>query len=379
MEHQDIATHARARRNRLLAGLAALRPAMGQRAGKLDRSGGFPAEDIAALAALGMLAAPVPVALGGLGMGTEPEGVTALFHALATIGQGSLSVGRLVEAHVNALRLITLYGSQAQARAAAEDALAGHLYGLWVTDAPGDPACVGADAMLRGRKNPCSGAGFVRRALITAALPDGTTRMLALPVETGVEIDDASWDPHGMRATCSAAVRFVDVGIEPAMIIGGRDDYLRQPEFSAGAWRTAAVIVGGLSALVEDASAWLAARRRDGDPHQRARVGEALIAQETARLWIWRAALIAERNEDAAEDVAGYVNLARLAAEAACLDAIRLVQRSLGMAAMQRGTVPERLYRELALYLRQPAPDITLTEAAAHFMAHVMPPLPDVA
>jgi hypothetical protein len=37
----------------------------------------------------------------------------------------------------------------------------------------------------------------------------------------------------------------------------------------------------------------LAARGRAEDPHQRARIGEALIALETARMWVHRAARLA--------------------------------------------------------------------------------------
>ena len=53
----------------------------------------------------------------------------------------------------------------------------------------------------------------------------------------------------------------------------------------------------------------------------------------------------------------------------ASLDAIRHVQRSLGLAAFLRPSPVERVGRDLATYLRQPAPDAVLTEAAAHVLA----------
>lgn len=46
--------------------------------------------------------------------------------------------------------------------------------------------------------------------------------------------------------------------------------------------------------------------------------------------------------------------------EFAGLDIIRLVQRSLGLTAFRAGTLTELLLRDLATYLRQPAPDIAL-------------------
>ncbi len=67
------------------------------------------------------------------------------------------------------------------------------------------------------------------------------------------------------------------------------------------------------------------------------------------------------------------VNLARIAAETATLNAIGIVQRGLGMAAFRDGTLTALLFRDLAIYLRQPAPDETLTEAATHFMQREMP------
>ncbi|MCL2429332.1 MAG: acyl-CoA dehydrogenase, partial [Alphaproteobacteria bacterium] len=166
-------------------------------------------------------------------------------------------------------------------------------------------------------------------------------------------------------------------GIPVSMLIGADGDYLRQPDFSAGAWRGSAVALGGLETLVAKMRAALVARERAADPHQRARIGESLIALETARMWVWRAALLGESEGGDAADIANTVNLARIAVENAGLDILRLAQRSLGLAAFRAGTLIELLLRDLATYLRQPAPDITLDEAAAHFTTHDLPPLAD--
>ena len=94
-------------------------------------------------------------------------------------------------------------------------------------------------------------------------------------------------------------------------------------------------------------------------------MGRALIAQETARLWCRRAALIAEDPHTAPEEKTAYVNLGRIAIETATMDAMRLIQRSLGLAGFLEPNPIERLMRDLGTYLRQPAPDEALTEAAA--------------
>ena len=153
----------------LLAELAQLMPGMQQRALQLDRAADFPTEDIDLLRSLGALAAPLPPELGGLSWGTRPEGAADLVQALRLLGQGNLSVGRLYEAHVNALRLVVRFGTPDQARASATDAMDGHLFGLWVTDAP-TPLRLQDNGILCGSKAPCSGAGYATRALVTARL-----------------------------------------------------------------------------------------------------------------------------------------------------------------------------------------------------------------
>ena len=46
---------------------------------------------------------------------------------------------------------------------------------------------------------------------------------------------------------------------------------------------------------------------------------------------------------------------------------MQAVQRSLGLSAFGQGNLVERICRDLGTYLRQPAPDEVLTEAAAYF------------
>jgi alkylation response protein AidB-like acyl-CoA dehydrogenase len=296
---------------------------------------------------------------------------------LRLIGRGNLSVGRLYEAHVNALRLIMRDGTPVQRRRSAAAALEGALFGLWVTDAPDAPVVLREDFVLHGAKSPCSGAGHIRHALVTARLTSGATYMLAVEVPRGQPADQAAaWPTQGMRAACNGRVRLDGIVAGSDALIGEAGAYLRQPEFSAGAWRGMAVALGGMEALAGVMREMLVVRGRAGDPHQRVRIGEALIALETARMWVHRAALLAESGMDDPGDVANGVNLARIAVETAGLDIIRLAQRGLGLAAFRSGVFAELLLRDLATYLRQPAPDITLTEAAAHFTARDLPPLP---
>lgn len=365
-----------ARRRQLCAAVADLVAAMQARAPMLDRDAAFPAEEVAQLRRLGALTAPLPTAEGGLGMGTEPDAARDIMTLLRLLGRGNLSVGRLYEAHVNALRLVMQNGTPAQRQRVAATALDGHLFGLWVTDAPDAPVMLTRDGTLRGVKSPCSGAGHGQHALVTARVASGDTHMLVVALPPGQPVDETAWPMQGMRAACNGSVTLDGIAAGADGLIGEAGAYLRQPDFSAGAWRGMAVALGGMETLVAEHCKMLVARGRADDPQQRARIGEALIARETARMWVHRAALLAEAGTGDAGDIANGVNLARIAVEASGLDIIRLVQRGLSLAAFRAGTLVELLLRDLATYLRQPSPDITLTEAAAHFTQRDLPPLP---
>ncbi|MCJ2135553.1 acyl-CoA/acyl-ACP dehydrogenase [Methylobacterium sp. J-026] len=338
------------------------------RAGEQDQDEGFPVEDIADLARLGLLAAPIPSDDGGVGLGEE-LGTCQLAAVLRLVGYGSLALGRLYEGHVNALQLVARYGDECQRARLFADALDGHLFGVWNTDLPGNCLRLGEDCRLRGVKTFASGAGFVTRALVTVKRePGASPLMLVVPLKAGSRADLSGWHAHGMRASATGTVDFEDIAVSDDKILGGWDDYHRQPTFSGGAWRFAAVQLGGIEAVFDAWRGHLSATGRGGDPHQLARLGEGAIAVEGARQWVERAALTVAEDELAPERIVAFVNLARLAVEKAGLDVLQLAQRSVGLQGFLREHPLERLSRDLATYLRQPAPDRALTTAAAEIL-----------
>jgi alkylation response protein AidB-like acyl-CoA dehydrogenase len=333
------------------------------RAAFCDEDGGYPLADVAALAERGLLTAKLPTELGGEGIGP-----IALSELLRQIGAGSLPLGRLFEGHVNALDLVLRYGNGEQVRLVAGEVRAGKLFGVWNTDDK-EGLRLFADHgghRLQGRKILASGAGFIERPLVTAIDETGR-RLMVIPHLQPVQRSDlSSWTAHGMRASATGAVDFSGVAVKPIEIVGGDADYQRQPAFSGGAWRFAAVHLGGMERLFDLLREHLRRTSRGGDPHQAARLGQAAIATETARLWVERSAAIAEEAPEArsAEQIVAYVNLARLAVERAGLDLMELVHRSVGLQGFMRPNPIERISRDLATYLRQPGPDRALTDAA---------------
>ena len=343
----------------------------------LDHDDAFPSTDVAALAEAGLLAAPLPRSVGGRALGLEPETMHDLARVLITIGGGNLPLGRLYEGHVNAVRLVVTYGRSQQIARIAGSVRAGHMLAVWNTEvADGVRLCGrGAIRELRGRKVFASGAGHIAHPLITARDDDGALLMV-IPTVTDVDRADLSgWKVHGMRASASGAVDFTGLPISDDDIFGGPDDFHCQPLFSAGAWRFAAVQTGGIGAVFDAARAHLREIKRVDDPHQRARMGRAALAVQSARQWVMAAARIADDpGIDAAARVA-HVNLARTAVERAGLDVLEFAQRSVGLAGFSRAHPLEKLSRDLATYLRQPNPDKALDDAAAFVLGTNTPVL----
>jgi alkylation response protein AidB-like acyl-CoA dehydrogenase len=341
------------------------------RAGDYDEDGAYPAEDVAALHESGLITAVLPVRNGGAGLSGVP-----LSEVLQSIGSGSLPLGRLFEGHVNALELVLRCGERRQIDLVAEEARAGKLFGVWNTNDANDLRLVRRRERYRlvGRKILASGAGHIERPLVTATDEDGR-RMMVLPkLRPSDRADLSGWTAQGMRASATGAVDFTGIEIDSVEILGRAGDYERQPWFSGGAWRFAAVQLGGMERLFDLLCRHLQETNRGRDPHQAARLGESAMAVETARLWVAQAASLTEAPLDsrAPEQLVAYVNLARLAVEAAALDLMQLVQRSVGLRAFLRPNPIERISRDLATYLRQPGPDRALTDAAAWVLAQPM-------
>jgi alkylation response protein AidB-like acyl-CoA dehydrogenase len=345
----------------------------------LDVDGAFPAKEIRALADQGLLAAPLPWRFGGAGLLCGPQRAAALAKVLQLLGGGSLALGRLYEGHVNALALIAIYAREEQLAYYAARAREGNLFSVWNTEREDGVRIIeSGDGKLRldGAKIYASGAGFIAYPLITARTESGDLLMLVADGKLATS-DLSQWRAHGMRASASGVVNFSGIEVTNDSIIGGPDDFHRQPMFSVGAWRFAAVQLGGIATLYDLARAQLVSAGRSDNPHQLARMGTAAMAVESARLWVFRACAVAQNaNLSPAASVA-YVNMARLAVERAGLDVLELTHRSVGLSGFLRPSPIERISRDLATYLRQPAPDEALCDAARFIMA-VDRPIADV-
>ncbi|PAP75847.1 acyl-CoA dehydrogenase family protein [Rubrivirga marina] len=340
-----------------------------------DRPGGFPEAGLAALRETGLLAAPLPPVRGGLGLGTARGSDHALYLALAEVGRGSLPLGRVWEGHVNALVLIEAYGIDAQKARWAADARDGHLFGVWNTEIPGDGVRYvrdGERVRVEGAKTFATGGAFVTRPLVPGALNDGW-QMAVLPTDDlDVEDQPEWWRAEGMRASRSGRVDFSGAEVAADCLLGQPGDYLREPLFTGGSVRFAAVQLGGAQALADAAVAYLADLGRTEHPVQQVRLGEIATRLETGRLWLLGASRLADADADA---VRAYAQMARTTVERVCLDVLERTDRAVGARGLGRPGVLERVGRDLRLYLRQPDPDGALAQAGAFSVAERRPTL----
>ncbi len=224
---------------RLVALAESLVPRLAERAGHHDREGTFPHESIAALAAVGYFAAPVPEELGGLGVSSVHDLVVA--SSRLARGDASVAIGvnmHLVPVLMAARRRQTALaaGNDRRAQAFAETledvARRGVLLAAATSEPAQDltrPATIAARTdtgwRISGHKVFCtmSPAASVLYVAVTFVDDDGGERYgyAIVPVDTpGVTIHD-DWDGLGMRASGSNSVTFDDVELPPRALRGG--------------------------------------------------------------------------------------------------------------------------------------------------------------
>jgi alkylation response protein AidB-like acyl-CoA dehydrogenase len=316
--------------------------------------------------------AAFPEALGGLGL-TDSDRQSDLCAVLRLIGAGDLSTARLIEGHVNAIALVCRYGAAAQQAELASDVRNGALAAVWgADDAAGlKIACDGQLHRLQGRKILASGAGFVSRPIVTAKIGDDQL-MCLLRIAPDHPVDLSGWTAQGMRSTATGAIDLTGIAIGPDERIGVAGDFMRQPYFSGGAWRFCAAHLGAMERLVELFRHHLVSRGRAEDPYQLQRVAVCVAAARTARFWVEEAARRFGSDSDP-EKMVAFANMTRMVTERSALDIMEAVQRGVGLLAFIRPDPIERICRDLSTYLRQPVPDLAMSNAARAWLTSSAP------
>jgi hypothetical protein len=128
------------------------------------------------------------------------------------------------------------------------------------------------------------GAGYIDTAIVTAATDSGARQMVLAPADDRARADPSGWKVRGRRATLSGTYRLDGLPADTSVQLGAPGDYEREPRFSGGAWRFAAVQLGGLERLLALLREHLTTTAMKDDPVHRARFGAALAGVRSAYL-----------------------------------------------------------------------------------------------
>ena len=342
-----------------------------------DSEGDFPERAFSQLADAGLLAITLP----GHDLDFNQGQTARLLQLLKRIGSANLAVGRVYEGHINALYLIHLYATpQQRATWYADASQHRRLFSVWNTQAEDGVRMDEAHDSYRltGAKTFCSGAGWVHRPLITGHLQAGSGngwQMAVIPTERVGEIrqDGRFWQPLGMRASASFKLDFTGIEVAKSDLLGQPGDYLRQPYFSGGAIRFAAVQLGGAEAIFQATRSFLMGMNRIDDLLQQTRLAEMAYLIESGNQWLRAAGDKTDQWLAQGTDwptIVGYANMTRTAIEEICLRVMPLAERCVGARGLLRPNAFERLHRDLTLYLRQPAPDATLVDIGKYVLTN---------
>jgi alkylation response protein AidB-like acyl-CoA dehydrogenase len=263
---------------------------------------------------------------------------------LLEFGRTDLSLARIAEAHTDALAILEEGGTTHPAQ---------KLYGVWASDGPNSLLTAERRTdgcwRLSGRKQYCTGATFVDRALVTAH-NDGHILLFDVSLRTpGIRIEPSTWETPALSDTATGPVSFTHVNVAADALIGGPDWYLERPGFWHGAIGPAACWAGGALALI-DAATQLSRK----DPHSRAHLG-ALQASG----WMLHAILEqAGRQIDA--DSEDRTHTARVRAlkvrhliERQCTEVLDRFGRATGPQLLAYDAQVARQHMALTLYIRQ--------------------------
>lgn len=263
------------------------------------------------------------------------------WEALAELSAADLTLGRLAEAHADAVAIL----------AELDGPTPTGLWGVWAAEPPATPVRARFDAgwALTGRKPWCSGAQVLDHALVTACADDGR-RLFAVSLREVSPIA-GTWAAVGLAASGSVTVDLTDT---PAVPVGGPGGYLDRPGFWHGGAGVAACWYGG--ALGAARTLLAAARTRSLDPHALAHLGavDAIVAGLAAHLSVAAAEIDAGAAHPPAVG-ADRLRAQRLRArvEAGATEVLDRVGRALGAAPLCLDAVQAQRAADLPVYLRQ--------------------------
>jgi alkylation response protein AidB-like acyl-CoA dehydrogenase len=267
-------------------------------------------------------------------------GDTARRHwELAQIARDNLELGRLVEAHADALAILFEAGRTPKPHA---------IYGVWASE--GKTGLRFSEGVVSGQMGFCTGAGLVDCALVTVREPE--RRLLEIDFRLDADrigFDTSEWATDAFADTFTATTTFRNYPVSEANFVGPPSWYLERPGFWHGAFGPASCWAGGALGLIDYARKYTL----ETNSHAMAHLG-ALHANG----WQMRALLqvagqeIDQDSKDVQAAIVRALSLRHLI-EQSCTDTMLRFGRALGPRPLAFDAETARRCHELSLYIRQ--------------------------
>lgn len=323
----------------------------------------------------GALAACLPKKYGGKNWAfTQNQTETQqVFAFLRKLGKANLSLARIYEGHLHAVRLIGLYAKEKFKKTIFSRVKDGTLLGVWgasLNQPLSYQVLPSGKLKLQGTKRIVTGLGMVNYAIVRLREKDNAPDQLAL-----VNVNDSArqnieyWDASGMRSTLTGSFYFTGMEIAESDLIGNPGDFHNEPHFIGGVWRHSVTHLGGAEAIIDTWRDMLAKKNRLDDPFQLTRLAKARSETLAVSAMLFNTACLVETASRAVTtEITENAVLASLLAhdqmEDVCTRVLQLCEKSLGMEAFIERRPIERMRRDLSMFIRHIAPDNRLIQAA---------------
>lgn len=187
-----------------------------------------------------------------------------LWESLATLGACSLSVGRSIEPHLDAVSILHQARQQSQPEELEQLTAAGNsCWGVFAAEGKDHHLRAhrqGSGWILTGTKPWCSLAGRLSHAIVTARTDNGRRAFAVNLKDPGVSAVAAGWVALGLPEVTSGPVSFEHV---PAVPVGAPGWYFARPGFAWGGAGVAALWFGAATAVARRVYAHCAGREPD--------------------------------------------------------------------------------------------------------------------
>jgi alkylation response protein AidB-like acyl-CoA dehydrogenase len=320
---------------------------------QIDRAAGDAAEQVAG--AVQELAAHWPPA------SSQPP-LIETWRGLAAVARIDLAVARLLEGHVDAVRILAEAGRTPRP---------GCVYGVWAsasggTGLTGQPRAGGW--LVDGTMRFCSGAWFIDRALVVISTPEGK-RLVDLDVRDsqGLTRREDTWPAVGMDVTRSVDLQVEGLRIEAGDAVADPGFYLDRPGFTIGGVGVAAVWLGGAAGVL-DALVQELARSGRSSAHQRAHLGAMVVSLTAADALLGELAARLDRGGPLPELSAADGLAARSAVEQAVDVVLGRAPRVAGPTPLCRDAEIAHRLADLGVYVRQHHAEGDYEQLGAHLL-----------